>query len=152
LGWDTEGEVRVVWRPTTRRRLKIVRDGMSAPVALLTVALEDDGRLARAVGDLGYAGVVVEAMGGGRVPTTMVGPLASLARRMPVVLASRAGNGEVLRHTYGSQGAEIDLLNRGLISAGPLDGLKARLLLSLLLRGGATNEEIARVFDGWLTD
>jgi L-asparaginase len=44
----------------------------------------------------------------------------------------------------------MDLLERGLIYAGPLDGLKARLFLTLLLRSGATREEIKDSFDSWL--
>jgi len=55
--------------------------------------------------------------------------------------------GEVLRNTYGFTGSETDLLERGLINAGMLDGPKARLLLSLLLRSGAGKQEIAVVFD-----
>jgi L-asparaginase len=66
---------------------------------------------------------------------------------MPVVLASRTGGGETLRNTYGFTGSETDLLSRGLISAGMFDGLKARLFLSLLLRVGASREEIAAAFN-----
>jgi L-asparaginase len=68
---------------------------------------------------------------------------------MPVILASRTGSGKVLRNTYGSPGAEIDLLERGLTSAGMLNGLKARLFLSLLLRSGASKEEVVQAFERW---
>jgi L-asparaginase len=67
----------------------------------------------------------------------MAEPLESLSSEMPVVLASRTGGGEVLRNTYGFTGSETDLLGRGLIGVGMLDGPKARLYLSLLLRSGA---------------
>ena len=77
---------------------------------------------------------MIEALGGGHVPSVMAKPLGKLANEIPVVLASRTGGGEVLQNTYGFLGSETDLQERGLINAGALDGPKARLLLSLLLR------------------
>jgi L-asparaginase len=119
-------------------------------VALHTFTLGDDGRLLPEIERQGYAGLVVEALGGGHVPSITVDALEDLAAKMPVILASRTGGGEVLRSTYGFIGSEMDLLERGLIYAGPLDGLKARLYLTLLLRAGATREEIRNSFDSWL--
>jgi L-asparaginase len=69
---------------------------------------------------------------------------------MPVVLASRTGGGEVLRSTYGFSGSETDLLERGLVHAGPLDGRKARLFLTLLLRAEVAPDKIANEFDRWI--
>jgi L-asparaginase len=114
-----------------------------------TVGLGDDGRLLKAVGQLGYKGLVIEALGGGHVPSYMANPLETLAGEIPVVLTSRTSSGEVLRNTYGFIGSETDLLSRGLISAGIFEGPKGRLLLSLLLRSGASREEAAEAFSYW---
>lgn len=142
IGWISEGTPRILLRPEAQRSIHLSEDTQDYPVALLTTALGDDGRLLSAVEDLGYAGLVVEAMGGGHVPSVMVDALQDLAGKMPVVLASRTGSGEVLRETYGFPGSEIDLLERGLIGAGYLDGLKARILLTLLLASGSSRTEI----------
>jgi L-asparaginase len=73
--------------------------------------------------------------------------LEDLATRIPVVLASRAGGGEVLQEIYGFPGSERDLLSRGLVPAGFLDGLKARLLLGLLQASGTDLDGVRVAFD-----
>jgi len=145
LGWISEGRASIATRPMGRRRVR-PRGGGAEDVALLATFPGDDGRLVGAVGERGYSGLVVEALGGGHVPPPMVEPLAALAERMPVVLASRTGSGEVLRGTYDPPGSEMDLAGRGLIPAGMLDGPKARLFLALLLRSGASRAEIVEAF------
>lgn len=146
IGWISEGAPRIALRPTGRRHVR-PKEGRTDSVALLTASVGDDGRLVGAIKDLSYAGLVVEALGGGHVPSPMVEPLAELAEAIPVVLASRTGSGEVLTRTYGFPGSEMDLIGRGLIPAGALDGPKARLLLTLLLRSRAPRTEISKTFE-----
>lgn len=116
--------------------------GLPAQVALHSVSLDEDVRVLRAIGDLGLDGLVVEAAGGGHVSGATADVLGEIAERAPVVLASRTRAGAVLRETYGSPGAEIDLIRRGCTPAGLLPALKARLLLVLLLRSGYERAEI----------
>ncbi|MGB3683711.1 MAG: asparaginase [Rubrobacteraceae bacterium] len=149
IGWISENQVRIAVRPVNRYRLDPGAVNGDHTVALLKIGAGDDGRLIRAVGELGYSGLVIEGLGGGHVPSVMVEPLSELADKMPVVLASRTGSGEVLRNTYDFPGSEMDLIQHGLIRAGILDGLKARLLLTLLLRSGASTDRISTTFDGW---
>lgn len=144
IGWISEDTPRIATCPVGSLRVPLPPHTQERPVALYTVALGDDGRLLEQVG---YEGLVIEALGGGHVPSHMAKTLESLASKIPVILASRTGGGEVLRNTYGFTGSETDLLGRGLLSAGMLDGPKARLYLSLLLRSEASREEIVAAFE-----
>jgi L-asparaginase len=155
LGWVIEGRVRIANRPAYRPPIGLTAGSVAppiAPVALLTVSLGDDGRLIDLLQEAGYRGLVIEAFGAGHVHIPVARRLKALAADIPVVLASRTRSGETLRHTYDFSGSETDLLSSGIIGAGPLDGPKARILLSLLLTMGADREQIAGTFAAWAGD
>jgi L-asparaginase len=147
IGWLSEGAVRIGARPVGRRHLLLERVDEPPPVALLTFGQGDEGLLAVAVAPAGYRGLVVEATGGGHVTARTVAELERLAAEMPVVLASRAGAGEVLRRTYSFVGSEVDLAQRGLISAGAMTAAQARMLVRLLLAAEATLEDMRQAFE-----
>ncbi|MFD7323528.1 asparaginase [Streptomyces sp. NPDC059875] len=136
LGSVVEGEPRVLLRPTGTSAIHPLRFDPAVRVALVTLTVGDRGELLEAV-DSRFDGLVVAAFGAGHVPTWLVEPLADLAGRIPVVLASRTGAGATLSRTYRGPGSEYELLHRGLVPAGPLDPAKARLLLHALLSSGA---------------
>lgn len=94
-----ENRVRMVGRLPSRGPLVGAPD-REARVGLYTVTLGDDGSLL----DLWIGsrdGLAVAAFGVGHVPERLVEGLAKLASRIPVVLASRIGNGSVLSDTCG---------------------------------------------------
>jgi L-asparaginase len=115
-------------------------------VPIVKLGLGDDGVLLEAARDAYCDAVVIEALGGGHVPSALVPVVVDLLERGPVVLASRTGSGEVLATTYGSPGAEVDLLERGVIRAGALDALKGRLLLTLALTAGFDRAGLVELF------
>jgi L-asparaginase len=102
-------------------------------VALVPVVLGDAGTQLRAVAAAGFDGIVVAAMGAGHVPERLLDPLRDAVGRVPVAAASRTGAGALLRKTYGFPGSERDLHDLGLLDAGALPPLKARILLTLAL-------------------
>ncbi|MGE2737059.1 asparaginase [Mycolicibacterium vaccae] len=116
--------------------------GRHVRVALLTAVLDQDTALIEAVARSGYHGLVIEGMGGGHVSGVVARAVGALARDIPVVYASRSRAGAVLERTYGSPGAELDLIDRGAVPAGELPALKARVLLTMLLRSGYSRREV----------
>nr|AGS49346.1 L-asparaginase [uncultured bacterium esnapd2] len=144
LGYVVEGTPRIVNEPRTRVTVPAVGD-KPVEVAVVPVVLGDNGTVLEAVADR-VDGLVVAAFGVGHVPESVVDILSGLAERMPVVLASRTGSGSVLERTYAFPGSESDLLGRGLIPAGFLDPLKARILLWHLLSNGHDIADIRQTF------
>ena len=144
LGFVAEGRAQIVARVSRPVPIEPRTGAPDAPVALVRMALGDDGRLLPALPALGYKGVVVEGMGAGHVPAAVAPLIGDLALHMPVLLSSRVPSGPTFSCTYGYAGSEIDLLQRGAIPAGTLGGLKARILLSLLLRCGTDRAVVER--------
>lgn len=146
LGRIVEEVPRLRRRPFPR---VLVRPVPGRPVprpALVRISMDDDGWWLRCLLDRPPPGLVLEGMGGGHVPGWLLDDLATLAARVPVLLTSRTGDGEVLTRTYGGfPGSETSLVEAGLVPAGSLDGLKARVLLALLLAEGADRTRIAEV-------
>jgi len=117
-----------------------------AKVAIVTACLGEGPELLAAVKNAEYKGLVVQATGAGHLPASWVEPLESLAREIPVVLATRVSQGPILNETYAFPGSESDLISRGLIPAGFLCASKARILLSMGLGAGLSPAEIAKSF------
>jgi L-asparaginase len=144
IGRVVEGSPRLFTRPVPTPTYPVPAHAVR--IGLVTACLGDDGELLHRLKS-GFDGVVIAAFGAGHVPATFVAPLAELASRMPVVLASRTGAGPVLRATYGFPGSERDLQDRGLINSGFLGPYKARVLLHVLVAACAAHHQIVAAFD-----
>lgn len=113
-----EGRVVSAYRPVSRMSTLPVPDGAEPRIPIIMAALDDDAELLRAAIARRPRGIVLSAMGSGHVPVPMADAAEEAVRAgIPVVFASRTGGGTTTRNSYGYPGAEVDLLNRGLIGA-----------------------------------
>ena len=147
IGWISESHCGIPFRLSTRYSIAAPPADPMVDVAIVQAVFGSGTEVLEQIGDSTCGGLVVEATGPGHVSSSWAKELKRLAATMPVVLASRAGAGELLASTYDFEGSEIDLLGSGLISAGWLDGRKARILLMLALTAGADNLDVKRIFD-----
>jgi L-asparaginase len=97
--------------------------------------------------DQGAKGLVIEGMGRGNIPPTMLeGIDYALSHNVKIVLVSRCPMGRVL-DSYGYEGAGKDLRNRGIILGGNLNGQKARIKLMLALAKTDDYSSIKSIFE-----
>ncbi len=133
MGTVTEAEV--VFHGPPRPKGTIPAQGCDAPVALMVMALGDDGTLLDLVRPRS-SGLVVAGYGRGNIPPTAVPAITRwLAEGKPVVLASQCPKGTV-GPDYAFEGGGRQLLALGVIPAGPRTAAQARLELALCLSAG----------------
>lgn len=148
VGWVAENHVRMPLVPRHRGRLfQLPPDARMPQVALIKFSFADSPRLLEAVSTEDFQGAVIETYGAGHTSQRALEALAKLADGMPTVFASRTGVGEVHQASCDFPGSELRLLERGLIPSIALDGLKSRLLLTLLLAAGADRASIRKAFE-----
>ena len=116
-------------------------------VALFKSAIGIDSELIIHCVDTGYKGIVIEAMGRGNIPPSMLeGVQHAISKSVPVVIISRCPSGRVL-DTYGYEGAGNSLRKMGCIFGGELNGPKARIKLMLALGKTDNIDEIRDIFE-----
>lgn len=141
IGYVAENDVHLLLGPPPGSDRLPVTAPPTKRVELIWTAAGTDGLLVDAIA--GHAdGVVVAGTGGGHVPPALAETLVRVAATLPVVLASRCVDGHVLRNSYGGVGSERHLLAHGVLSAGSLSPLKARLRLLFGLSAGLSAADL----------
>ncbi len=94
-----------------------------------------------------YKGIVIEALGRGNVPPSMIpGIKKAIEKGIPVVMVSRCPTGRVL-DTYGYEGGGRHLRELGVIFVKNLPGQKARIKLMLILSLTKDMDTIRNMFE-----
>ncbi len=130
LGEIDGNQVIIYRKPTLRRMFQIPK--LEERVDLILLVLGIDARYIDASIKSGVVGIVLEAFGRGNANTAIVdGVSRAVNNGIPVLVTSRCPVGRVAP-IYGGGGGK-DLEEVGAIFAGDLSGVKARILLMVLL-------------------
>ncbi len=137
VGSITEGRVSIWFGPSYVDYVGACPDGPWPRVELAPMVTAMDPSWLRSLPASSPDGVVLAGFGGGHAHTSTLDVLDELvAAGVAVVAASRCGSGDTLRGTYGVPGTEIDLQARGVVMAGAISPVKARLRLAIALGNG----------------
>jgi L-asparaginase len=145
IGRIEEGRIRWLRRPIRSPALPI--ETIAARVeGLKTYAGMEDFPVRAAI-DAGIDALVIEAMGSGQVPPSLMPVLRDAAAAgVKLIIASRCGDGPLIRNHYGLPqrvaGDERDLLEIGGIFS-ELPGTKARIKTIVGLSAGLSRAELA---------
>ena len=121
--------------------------GLEPNVALLKLTVGVQADLLEQVLAMGARGVVIEALGGGRVPPWWLPAIErACVQGVPMVIASRCPSGRVW-DGYGYPGAYRTLADLGCLFAEGLNGQKARIKLMVVLAGARGTEEVAGMWE-----
>jgi L-asparaginase len=130
--------------PTSRECYNI--ESISKNVILFKAYAGMDSTFLNAINDLGYDGVVIEALGQGNLPPRAVEGVKKLIdNKIPVVLVSRCFNG-IVQDIYGYEGGGKQLKDLGVIFSNGLNGQKARLKLLIALSYTNDMNEVENIF------
>lgn len=115
--------------------------------AIIKCSAGSDSRFIDFAIDQGYKGLIIEAMGRGNVPPSMVeGIKRALNKDIPVVVVSRCFEGRVFE-SYGYEGGGKELKEMGCVFGDVLASQKARIKLIVALNYGNDIEKIKSLFE-----
>ncbi|WP_142847177.1 asparaginase [Telmatospirillum sp. J64-1] len=140
LGEVDQGQVVLHRRPLVRASFKC--SAIEPRIDIIKLAMGADSRFIDCALASGTRGLVIEAFGRGNVtPDVLEGVKRAVAAGVAVVVTSRCPRGRVAP-IYGLSGG-VGLARAGAQFAGDLSGIKARILLSVLLGEGGDEAPLA---------
>ena len=142
IAFGTVSITRTVTRPAP-----VLEPHYATPVPLVPLTADFEEALLDAIQEMSPQGIVIEALGGGRVPPKIVPHLTRFIEAgVPVVMTTRCGIGPVV-DAYGYEGAHRHLKELGCYFAHHLSGSKARIRLMLALGNGLDGDSLGSMFE-----
>ena len=149
-GWGAIGRVEggIVSVGDRPKRFVLPWRGLEPAVSLLKLAVGVGSDSLQESLARGSRGIVIEALGGGRVPPWWLDEIErALDDGVEVVIASRCPSGRVW-DAYGYPGAYRNLDDLGCLFAEGLNGQKARVKLMVVLAAARTADEVRALWYG----
>lgn len=129
----------------TKQKIKITK--LTKKVEIVKVYAGATDNMLNHLIDMKVDGIVLESLGRGNIPPTMVpGVIRAIKNEIPILLTSRCPKGRVL-DTYAYEGGGDHLRRLGVLFAGNLNSQKARIKLMLALDKVDNLEQLSEYFE-----
>ena len=145
LGIVDQGEV-IYYRDIAHFKAYNLENHINDETFLVKAYAGMNGDFIQFLTDHGAKGIVIESLGRGNLPPMMIDAIeTAISAGIYIVIVSRCGSGRVL-DSYAYPGGGKDLVNKGCILGGNLNGQKARILLMLSISNDYNFDEIVNIF------
>lgn len=146
LGLVTKREI--LYFKTAEPRVRFDLSALSGTVPIIKAYADMDTVLLEALTKTDISGLVIEALGAGNLPPTILPTIKKLLERgLPIILVSRCFNG-IAEPVYAYQGGGIQLEQDGILFVKELNAQKARLKLLIALNAGLKGQALADYIQG----
>lgn len=146
LGLVTKREI--LYFKTAEPRVRFDLTAISGTVPIIKAYADMDSVLLDSLSHSAISGLVIEALGAGNLPPTILPAIQKLLHKnIPVVLVSRCFNG-IAEPVYAYQGGGIQLEQDGILFVKELNAQKARLKLLIALNAGLKGQALADYIQG----
>lgn len=146
LGLVTKREI--LYFKAAEPRVRFDVDKLEGTVPILKAYADMEPLFLSILSSQNISGLVIEAMGAGNLPPTILPHLTRLmGEGIPIVLVSRCFNG-IAEPVYAYPGGGVELQQMGVLFVKELNAAKARLKLLIALNAGLKGQELANYIEG----
>lgn len=146
LGLVTKREI--LYFKAAEPRVRFDVDKLEGTVPILKAYADMESLFLSILSSQNISGLVIEAMGAGNLPPTILPHLTRLmGEGIPIVLVSRCFNG-IAEPVYAYPGGGVELQQMGVLFVKELNAAKARLKLLIALNAGLEGQELANYIEG----
>ncbi|HFR3572000.1 TPA: asparaginase [Streptococcus suis] len=146
LGLVTKREI--LYFKTAEPRVRFDLSTVTGTVPIIKAYADMDSILLDSLTASSISGLVIEALGAGNLPPTILPAIKKLLdQKIPIILVSRCFNG-IAEPVYAYQGGGIQLEKDGILFVKELNAQKARLKLLIALNAGLEEQSLADYIQG----